>query len=368
MRRIAALVPYALGTSPGQHVRIESWARYLEQSNWVIDFYPFEDSELHDVLYRPRMLFLKAKRLLSCYARQLRRIASGPPCDAIFIYKEAALVGPALLERLATRLRVPIIYDLDDPFFLSYRSPFNGWLSLLKFSGKTHSLFRLSGRVIAVNSLLANYARAYNPSVSVIPNCVDVDRYQPRPRDANGTVRLVWIGSQSTLSNVPRIAEPLHRLQRTHQVPLHIIGAGYTDLREVEATCQPWAVSTEVGDLQACDIGLLPIADSAWNEWKFPFKAIQYMAVGLPVVADRIGPITDIVEDGVNGFLVDTTEEWHERLETLVTDREVREAMGQSARATVVERFSFGAQMPNVASVFEEVCSKAASGGEAGGT
>jgi len=163
MKRIAALVPNILGVSPGQRVRIESWAHYLREAGWTVDFYPFEDAGLHSIIYEPGNAAGKAKRLVQCYLRQLRLVLQGPPCDVIFIYREVALIGPALLERLAKRLRVPIIYDLDDPVFIPYRSPMNGWFSLLKFPRKTYSLFRLSDRIIAINNLIAEHAAGLAP-------------------------------------------------------------------------------------------------------------------------------------------------------------------------------------------------------------
>lgn len=52
MKRIAALVPNKLGVSPGQRQRIESWAPLLENYRWQVDFFPFEDESLNDVIYK----------------------------------------------------------------------------------------------------------------------------------------------------------------------------------------------------------------------------------------------------------------------------------------------------------------------------
>jgi glycosyltransferase involved in cell wall biosynthesis len=353
-KRLAAIVPYVLGTAGGQRVRIESWSRYLEQSGWIVDFYPFEDAALHRVLYRPGKPLLKGKRLFSCYIRQLRRILGGPRCDCLFIYQEAALIGPALLERFAARLGVPVVYDLDDPVFLPHHSGINGAFTLLKFSRKTHTIFRLSDHVIAINSLLANYASSFGSAVTVIPNCIDTDRYKPKARQSDGVVRLVWVGSHSNTHNLVLLQKPLRRLQSKHRAPLHVIGAGRIDLPGVEVNMIPWCESTEIGDLQACDIGLAPLVDGPWNSWKSPFKLMQYMALGLPVVTRRIGAAREMIEDGVNGFLVETEDEWHDRLELLVTDAELRGRMGRAARAAVVEKFSTQVQMPRVVSVFED--------------
>ena len=89
-----------------------------------------------------------------------RAFLSQVRCDVLFVYREAALIGPALLERLpAARHGVPLVYDVDDPVFLPYSSPTNHWFSLMKFPHKTHALFRLSDHVITINGSLADYTR-----------------------------------------------------------------------------------------------------------------------------------------------------------------------------------------------------------------
>ncbi len=355
MKRIAALVPNILGVSPGQRVRIESWAGFLKDAGWAVDFYPFEDARLHEILYQSGHAPAKAARLLQCYLRQLRLVLEGPPCDILFVYREAALIGPALLERLAKRRRVPVIYDVDDPVFLPYRSPMNGWFSLLKFPRKTYTLFRLSSHVIAINQLIAEHAANYNRAVSVIPNCIDIERYQPRPKAPGASVRLVWMGSHSTMPNLATIAEPLKRLQETHHTLLRVIGVGDVGLPGVTTEMRQWSASTEVSDLQDCDIGLVPLTDLDWNSWKFFFKTVQYMAVGLPVIARRLGSNSEIIEHGVNGFLVETQDEWYNCMRELTTDHKLRLQMGAAARATVIERYSTQKQMPRMISVFEQV-------------
>jgi len=355
MKRLAALVPNSLGVSPGQRVRIESWATYLEAAGWTVDFYPFEDAALHEILYAPGSSARKAAKLVSCYARQLRTVIDGPECDVLFVYREAAMIGPALIERLAARRRVPIVYDLDDPVFIPYRSPMNGWFSLLKFPEKTHTLFRLSNRIIAINNIIGQYASRYNPAVSIVPNCIDVERYKPMERPHSETVRLGWVGSHSTMRNLQSIAGPLGRLQSAAPTVLRIIGAGSAELPGVSTEVRQWSADSEIADLGECDIGLVPLPDHPWHPWKFFYKTIQYMALGLPVVARRMGSNSEIIEDGVNGFLVETEEEWYDRLLLLVRDRELRVRMGKAARTTIVERYSTQTQMPKMVSVFEQI-------------
>ena len=357
MRRVAALVPNCPGVLPGQRVRIETWAEHLEHHGWAVDLYPFGDERLQEVLYEPGHARAKASRLVSCYWRQLHRLRRLPPPDLLFIYQEAALVGPALLERLAQRRGTPMVYDLDDPRFLPYRSPSNGWASLLKFPGKTRSLLRLADQVIVINTLLQTYAARFNPSVTVIPNVVDLDRYQqvtPPP----GPARLVWIGSQSTMKNLQTIAPALARLQADCNTPVRVVAAAPSVIPGVRTDFRPWSAASEVADLQDCHVGLLPIADTPWNRMKFFFKAVQYMALGLPIVAQRMGSNIEIIEDGVNGFLVESQEEWYHKLRMLVENPDLRHHMGAAARATAVKRFSLPVQIARVADTFDRAAAR----------
>ncbi|HEU4389176.1 MAG TPA: glycosyltransferase [Blastocatellia bacterium] len=355
LKRVAALVPNILGTSPGQRVRIESWARHLEPHGWQVDFYPFEDEALHEVLYSPASVFTKANRLARCFRRQFDLVLKGPPCDLLLIYREVALIGPAVLERLAARLGVPIVYDIDDPVFLPYRSPANGWFSLLKFSRKTHTLFKLSDRIIAINNLIGNYAATFNPAVAIVPNCLDTDLYRPAPMREPGAVRIGWTGSQSTMQNLLSIIAPIKRLQSHYTAPLRVIGVGEAGLGNLDVEVKQWSAAGEIADLQGCDIGLVPLADLPWNRWKFFLKTVQYMACGLPVVARRMGSNSEVIKDGVNGFLVETEDEWYRRLELLVSNHDLRLRMSHEARKTAVEQFSLERQIPKIAEILNDV-------------
>jgi glycosyltransferase involved in cell wall biosynthesis len=355
MKRIAALVPNLPGTAPGQRVRIETWATHLEQFGWTVDLYPFEDTRLNEVFYRSGYNMAKISRLAICYLRHVRLVRRLPPYDVILIYREAALIGPALLERLARRSGTPMVYDLDDPTFLSYRSPTSGWASLLKFPRKTRSLFRLADHVITINNLIGDYARRDNPAVTVVPNFVDMKRYGDAGTPPEKGFTLVWTGSHTTMPNLQTIAPALRRLQAECHAPLRVVGNGTPDLPGVHTEVRQWSAANEARDIADCHVGLLPVNDQPWNRWKFFLKCVQYMAAGLPVVARRIGSNDEVVDDGVNGFLVETQDEWYDRLKALADDPALRRRMAAAARATAVERFSPETQMSRVAAVFNSV-------------
>jgi glycosyltransferase involved in cell wall biosynthesis len=73
-----------------------------------------------------------------------------------------------------------------------------------------------------------------------------------------------------------------------------------------------------------------------------PVSAIEALASGTPVVANRVGGVPDVVRDAVDGFLVEPgdVEGAAERLAALAEDAPLRRRLGESGRARVRERYS----------------------------
>src|SRR5690606_22099916 len=79
-----------------------------------------------------------------------------------------------------------------------------------------------------------------------------------------------------------------------------------------------WSPETEIEDLLAADIGIMPLPDDEWTKGKCGFKALQYMALEIPAVVSPVGVNKDIVEDGVHGFLCASETDWFAALERLI--------------------------------------------------
>ena len=88
------------------------------------------------------------------------------------------------------------------------------------------------------------------------------------------------------------------------------------------------------------DIGIMPLPDDGWTRLRSHLKVRQYMGVGIPSVASPSGVNREILDDGVNGYLAESAEEWLDRLERLIDEPEARLAIGRKARTTIEERYS----------------------------
>jgi len=157
--RILALVPSLYDTSPGQRFRLEQWAPILEERGIEIDYQPFETEKLHEILYKPGQMAGKIATILGAFGARLSTLRRVRRYDVVYVFRETALLGPAFIERLVAWSGVPMVFDFDDAVFVPYVSPSNGYLSYLKFPGKTRSICRLSSHVMAGNPYLADYAR-----------------------------------------------------------------------------------------------------------------------------------------------------------------------------------------------------------------
>lgn len=353
--KVAALVPYHTDFCAGQRFRIELWARHLGERGIEVEYFPFASPSLTGLLYTAGRKFQKGRLMLECYAEQLRRVITASKPDVVYIYREAALLGPAFIERLTRRWQAPIVYDLDEPLFIPYVSPRNGSFNRLKFFSKVHFLFEMSDHVLAVNQVIADYAARYARRVSVVPMAVDTERYQPQPdAQQQDVTRIGWVGTLTNQPNLELIAEPLQRLQQTHPSRLRVVADEPLSLPGVDVEFIPWAYDIEVPKLQQCQIGIVPVKPSVWSAWKFFFKLIQFMSLGLPVVATPTGSNLEIIKDGVNGFLAGSADEWYERLRLLSEDADLRRAMGEAARETAETHFSLTRQLEVMENIFRD--------------
>lgn len=354
--RVLALMPGLYDTSPGQRYRLEQWEPLLRERGVEITYAPFEDEELHSVVYKPGQMGKKLQLVSRNLARRLSTISKARKYDLVYILREAALLGPAVFERLLYQQRVPFVFDFDDAIFVTYRSPSNGYLSYLKFASKTKTICRLASHVMVGNPYLAEYAGEVNDNVTVIPTTIDTDKYRVAPpRDSDGPLTIGWTGSYSTVQHLDTLRGALQKLAETESFRLRVIGTPTYELAPVQVEAMQWRAATELEDLSAIDIGVMPLPDDKWSKGKCGLKALQFMALGVPTICSPVGVNTDIIQDDENGFLAATEGEWVEKLTRMLRSAELRRRLGQAGRATVEEKYSAVTQAPRVYEIFKSV-------------
>lgn len=350
--KVLCLVPSQLGHSPGQRGSIELWEKVLRPEGIELTFAPFETQKLKRIIYQSGNHLSKTLETIRGYVDRIKLLQRLDDFDAVFIYREAALLGPAFLEKRVARSK-PIIYQLDDPLFVPYRSPSNGYLSYLKFFSKVKEIIRIS-KVVMVNSTPINqYASQFNPNVWQVPSVVDTDRFTYEPFSENlGRVCIGWSGSPTTLRNVKLIESPLRTISDQRICDIHLIGGAEFGLTGVRHTTAMWNEGTEVEDLRRMQIGLVPIPQNSWNPYKFIMKTAQYMALGIVPVGTPMASNTEVIRHGENGFLAATDDEWVEYLTILIKDSKLRNSMSRAAVADSLAKYSLEANRSKIIEAF----------------
>jgi glycosyltransferase involved in cell wall biosynthesis len=354
--RVLALVPYPLGTAPGQRYRMEQWAPYLDEAGIDVHFEPFAEARLGQALYDSGRYLTKAALMGRAWLASIEHAWRAARFDVVYLYREAALVGPALLERL-TRWRNPrIVYDFDDAIWLRYLSPRNRYLSYFKAPGKTRTLCRLASAVTVGSEHLAQFARRYNRSVTIVPSTISLRVYRPAP-SRGGSERPVvgWTGSHSSIQYLKLVEGALQELSQRRRFQLRVIGVPGFSVPGVDVESRPWRAETEVEDLWPLDVGIMPLSDDPWTAGKCAMKAIQYLGVGVPAVVSPVGSNREVIQDGVTGFHASSQDEWVRALERCLDDAALRARMGLAGRAAVAAHYSAEVQAPRLGSLLRSV-------------
>ncbi|HEX6730533.1 MAG TPA: glycosyltransferase family 4 protein [Pyrinomonadaceae bacterium] len=347
--RLLTIVPSTYDTSPGQRFRIEQWEPLLKERGVEVTYQPFESEELNRLLYKPGKLGRKASLVAESFFRRFSVMRSVNDYDVVYVFREAALLGPPIFERWIHNSGVPMVFDFDDAVFVSYRSPSNGYLSYLKFASKTKTICRMAAQVMAGNRYLADYARRVNRCVTIVPTTIDTDKYKFTERkSANGPPTIGWTGSFSTVQHLDTLRPALEKLARQAEFRLRVIGTPAYEIDGIDVEAMSWQARTEIQDLRDIDIGIMPLPNDAWSKGKCGLKALQFMALGVPTVCSAVGVNTEIIQDGRNGFLAGSEDEWIDKLGRLLRSPELRDSLGRAGRETVEANYSAKVQAPRV--------------------
>jgi glycosyltransferase involved in cell wall biosynthesis len=353
MLRVLALASYPVEAAATRY-RLVQFLAPLAERGISLDLRPFLDPGLFAALYRRGGLGRKAVGIFRAAARRLGDVVAARGIDVLLVQREAMILGPPLTEWLMTRVgNCPMVLDLDDATYVTYRSPTYGRLgSALKWPGKTDRLIRWATVVTCGNRTIAEYVGAKGAHAVVIPTVADTERFRPAPcSDGDDEPVVGWVGTHSTYPYLESIFPALQRVAETHRFRLKIVGSGREEIRVpgVSVEALEWNLGREVEDFQSFDIGLYPIVADRWSAGKSGFKSIQYMAVGIPYVVTPAGACAEIGEPGVTHLCASSPDEWCAALARLISDRQSRRRMGEAGRRYALQHYTVPAQAEKLA-------------------
>lgn len=249
------------------------------------------------------------------------------------------------------------VFDCDDWNIRENPVYYFGFYPSSKMEYLTRKIAKYSNICITASKFLKGCLEEFNSKVYYIPTGVDTDIFKLQNNNNGGLkITFSWVGTayhREMQENIKFILDSFSLLaDKYSNIFLNLAGEGkYFD--EIKNTLSNfrykdrvringWISPDKIPDyLSKIDIGLLPlIQDSRFNKAKSPTKLFEYMAMAKPTVSSYIGEAAEIIQDTENGFLAKTKDGFVKKMQRLIDDSELRQRMGERARATVENHYS----------------------------
>jgi glycosyltransferase involved in cell wall biosynthesis len=315
--------------------------------NWI---YPLS---LSDDLLRKGLFYLYA--YIFRFIKILQVILVAKRYDLIFI---RGVYFPLRLEKILSLINAHIVFDLVDAVYLRIALA-QRLLKRVKLMFYNQSILlprmlSIARTVSITTPYLETYVRKYSPNIWIIPGpirALKCKEYLPKKPDE---FIIGWMGSPSTAKYLYDLTQVFRKLQRQYNVKIKIIGAGYGYRIPVglSITKEDWSLEKEIDQLISFDIGIMPLRDTPWERAKGGYKLLNYMSVGLPVIASPVGINKNLIHDGVDGFLAMNQDEWINELTLLVKDFDLLKRLGMRGWKSV-QQYTVEAQLPKLKSILE---------------
>jgi glycosyltransferase involved in cell wall biosynthesis len=356
--KVLFLIPAPLNISPGQRFRFEHYLPELNSNGIEYSIQSFWHLQIWKKLFTNGYFFAKIFGVINGLARRLFVLTTLYKYEYVYIYREAAPIGPPVFEWIISKIaRKKIIYDFDDSIWMPTSSSANPKASFIKCSWKVGFICKYSTLVSVGNHFLAEYVKKYNQNVVVIPTVVDTKKVHVGLQNQSQTkITVGWTGTFTNFFHLHIIENVVNRLKEKYGINFLIIAEKDPQLKEMNYTFKKWNFDSEIVDLMQINIGVMPLCRSEFELGKCGFKAIQFMSLGIPVVVSPVGANCDVVKNDETGFWASSEEQWFSLLEKLILDRDLRIKIGKQSQEFIQKNFSVDATLPLFMNLFNKKC------------
>ncbi len=358
MPKILFIAAHRPGRSPSQRFRFEQYMPFLKENGFDYDFSYLLSEKDDKTFYQPGNISNKILFFAKSIYKRLNDVIKANQYDIIFVQREAFMTGSTFFEKRFSKSKAKLIFDFDDAIWHLDISEANKKFEWLKHPGKTAEIISVADLIIAGNQYLAEYAKHHNDRVVIIPTTIDTDEYKPITQNStNQSVCIGWSGSITTIKHFEMAIPFLKMLKNKYGNRIHIkvIGDGSYINNELNIKGIGWNKADELKELREIDIGIMPLPDDEWAKGKCGLKGLQYMALGIATLMSPVGVNAEIIQDGANGYLASSNDEWFEKISILIENEVQRKKIAEAGRTTVEEHYSVNAQKNNYLRYFNDV-------------
>lgn len=273
-------------------------------------------------------------------------------------------IGIVLCAKLLFRPK--IIFDFDDAIFLK-----DGNEGSRRRFLKTFILTKISNAVIVGGHFLGEWAERHNKNVHIIPTSIPFREYKNFSKDnysISEFLHIGWTGAGNAhIQNLKMLLPVFEELIRKGiSFRFTLIGAQKNpeiyrmfEMPGLNKKIIDWIDLSKRDELLAAiktfDVGVMPLQESYWSKGKCAFKAIEYMACGVPTICSPVGENKILIKNGENGFLASDTCEWTNSIKSLAHSKALRERIGKGGQETIYHRYSVERNVMRVEDIMKSV-------------
>lgn len=289
------------------------------------------------------------------------------------VYERYALLNWATVSE-ARRNGVPVILEINYTSYTKINRTRSRLLLPLAHLVDRYAFRRADGFMV-VSTYLKDHLVSHGvpeDRIVVIPNAADPDAFRPNGNPAESMRRIKeegnnivgFVGGFHKWHGVDLLVDTVESVRKEVEKTVYVlIGDGPQKAsiqRNVENGCAPGSVvfidrlkhDAVPEYLESFDIAVLP--DS--NAFGSPMKILEYMAAGKAVVAPRLGPLLDIIDDGNDGFLFTPgdRDSLSKKLIYLLKNDELRRQAGILARKKIISKHNWMANAGRIVDYYEQ--------------
>lgn len=295
--------------------------------------------------------------------------------DIIYMNYTALPWAFAAMGAFARKYNRKIILDLDDgiwdlapdnPAYIAYKLGSQG---LKDFASICNEADEMTTTNLYLKHVITHNTNKTHDKVTVFPNYVDFKMYDHRCKfkDTNQIV-LLHHGSTTHFQDLENeeFAKGVDMIMKEFpNVVFKTVGSLFPRYKYRwgqryinaygDADIYKWILTKFPIYMDETDIIVIPLNINTYNKCKSDIKRSESSSACKPIVAQRIRQYEEVIEDGIDGMLCDTKEEWYKKIKELILNKELRKKMGEAGYERVKRDRQMKDHVKDYADYFRQV-------------
>jgi len=270
--------------------------------------------------------------------------------DIIYFNYTTNDVGYAVMGTMAQKYNRKLVCDVDDDLFnIEASNPaYEAFKSGSWGRTVTKAIFGDVSHITCTNkhlkhSIEFNSAKT-SDDITILPNYIDLSLYKHRtPFKDRGYYKALHFGSSTHHSDIysPPFVGAIDRIMKEYpNFSLVTVGSNIPKFKNL------WSHRYEIkfGHVDVlkwidmmppimddADFMVVPLVNNTYNRSKSSIKFLEASSYKIPGIWQRIRQYNEVVNNGDNGFLCSTEDEWYFAIKKMIDDSKLRKSMGEKA-------------------------------------